>query len=309
MNFKMYDIFGICINKNNKYNNEFIIIEIDENYLDLILSPISQYNGTFIYKYECSDEFRDYCSDVGINIDDYIKLGDYIIYDMNEIKIILGHKKVVHVTNHYTLIDTIGQLYIWKPHTINNNFTNLGVICMSQTNEIPNDPIGMIPMKYIKIFESNYNDLFQNDFCVLGSKTNGKRKLITLHMINNKNTDYTSQDNTLKNDIKWISKYKNDTVYLKCAVNPWYINKKMVINQEDIINNNFFKKNKLAKISKHIKNKNKKLNRLNKLNGLNRLKINSEIESKNIESSTYVIVVLFVIIILLFVYNKYQKKN
>ena len=296
MDIKIYDLFGINI-KSKNCNDNFIIIDIQSpEYIDLLLVPISQYNGTYIYKYECSEEFKNYCKEQGLNIDNYIKLGDYIIYDTSDIKILLANKKSVFITDRYTLLDTIGQLYIWKPNNINNNYTNLGVICLSQTNEIPTEPIGLIPNEYIKIFESNYSDLFQNEYCILGSKLNGKRKLITLNTIDKNKIIENNNESKHNINNKW-EKYQNDIIKLTIAKIQWHKDIKQIIPSEKIDNSNFIKKYK--KIKQNKENKDIKLDIDN----------NKIIEKSSFDKSTYVIVILFILIILLFLYNKYQKKS
>ena len=303
MNIKIYDLFGINI-KSQNFNNSYIILDITSpEDIDIILTPISQHNGIFIYRYQCSEEFKQYCNNEGININDYIKLGDYIIYDINDIKIILAHKKSVFITDRYTLLDTIGQLYIWEPHSINNKYTNFGVICLSQTNEIPSDPIGLLPIEHVKIFESTYGDIFQNDYCVLGNKLNGKRKLISLNIINQKDKKIEDTiDDNIDDDIKnyktqedetniWKS-YKNDTIMLNISHTPWYIDKKsQLISPKFIKNKNFFRKQKEK--PKHKAN----------------MSDDDEKNKNSVDKSTYIIIILFVLIILLFLYNKYQKKS
>ena len=317
MSIKIYDLFGceltettlekkvIVENYNNNekkttknnFNYDYIILDITSpEYIDLILTSINQYNGSYIYKYECSDEFKNYCNKLGLNIDNYIKLGDYIIYDINDIKIILANKNNIFITDRYTLIDTIGQLSIWKPHTINTTYTNFGVVCTCQTNEIPSEPIGLISSAYVKIFNSNFNDLFQNDYCVLGNKINGKRKLLTLNMINNNkiNENIEIDDKPIENNKiiknKW-NKYKNNDIFLTISDILWYKNLKQIISPNNINNKNFIKKNKKKYINKDF------------------TKTNTIIYNKYTDKSTYVIIVLFILIILLFLYNKYQKKK
>lgn len=301
MDIKIYDLFGRELTENSRnFDYNYIVLDIlSPEHIELILTSINQYNGAYIYRYECSNQFKNYCNKYGLNINDYIKLGDYIIYDINDIKIILANKNNVLITDRYTLIDTIGQLSIWKPHSINNEYTNFGVICTTNTNEIPSDPIGLISAKHVKIFDSNFNDLFQNDYCVLGNKLNGKRKLLTTHMINhNKKIDEKNNINdNIKinyNTSKW-TKYKNDIVMLKISDNPWYDDfDGCKLSSTDIINTNFIKK----KVKKYVKETFKDT------------KINNDITiEKNTDKSTYVIIILFILIILLFLYNKYQKKS
>ena len=304
MNIKIYDLFGRELtNNSSNFDYNYIIVDIlSPEYIDIILTSINQYNGTYIYKYECSNEFKNYCNKYGLNIDNYIKLGDYIIYDINDIKIILANKNNVLITDRYILIDTIGQLSIWKPHSINKEYTNFGVICTTNANEIPMQPIGLINEKFVKIFESNINDLFQNDYCVLGNKLNGKRKLLTTHMLNynTKNNEKNNEkikikEKSIKN--KW-NKYKNNIVMLKTSDNPWYNNFDSI--SFNIINKDYIKK----KVNKYKKES------LFKKESLNNKSIdNNTIVEKNTDKSTYFILILFILIIILFLYNKYQKKK
>jgi len=301
MNIKITDIFGININNNNHFNKDYIIIDISPDNIDLILQPINQYNGVIIYKYHPSNIFKDICKDLHIDINNYVKLGDYIIYDTNNTKIILSHKKNVLLTNRYTLIDTIGQLYIWKPHSINKNYINLGVVCVDQPNVVPSDYVGIVPSDHVKIFETSYGDLFQNDYSLLGTKKNGKRKLISMNIMNkieqstDENNILLSNNNHNKSGNKW-KKYRSKQFILKESDNKWYTNKMQVINSKDIHNNNFFRKNK--ETFQSIQN-----------NDIDENLDENIININNTDRSSYVILILLVLIIGAFFYNKYYRKN
>ena len=106
------------------------------------------------------------------------------------------NRKNGYVTNRYNLIDTVGQLYIWKPVSPNSNFINIGLICTTNPNEVPEDQIGLVPNNHVKIFENSFSDLFQNDYNLLGSNKDNKKKLITYNILNQKNlNDNDSLDN------------------------------------------------------------------------------------------------------------------
>jgi hypothetical protein len=288
MNIQIYDIFGININDNNHFNKDYIVIDISADNIDLILQPINQYNGVIIYKYKPSNYLIDYCNNININLDEYVKLGDYIIYDTNNTKILLSHKNNVLLTNRYVLIDTIGQLYIWKPYTINKNYTNLGVICIDQPHIIPSEYIGLIPNDHVKIFDSTYNDLFQNDYSLLGNKKNGRRKLISMniiHNIENGNDNGIIKDINITNN-KW-EKYKGKYFVLKESDDPWYVHINQTIKTADIKTKDFFKKYK---------------------ENMNDNIYNNKIVEYN-DKSNYIILILLVLVISLFFYNKYYRKN
>lgn len=293
MNIKITDIFGININNNNHFNKDYIVIDISPDNIDLLLQPINQYNGVMIYKYHPSSMFKNLCTSLNINIDDYVKLGDYIIYDTNNTKILLSNKKNAILTNRYVLIDTIGQLYIWKPYTINRNYVNLGVVCSDQPDIIPTDYVGMIPSDHVKIFESSYGDLYQNDYGLLGTKRNGRRKLVTMNIIHNVEQSTDSNNILLSSEIKQKSsnkwkKYKTTEFILKEADNKWYENKLQIIDSKDINNNNFFRKNKET---------------------FEIVSLDDNIDLHTKDRSTYIILILLILIIGAFFYNKYHKKN
>jgi hypothetical protein len=307
MSIKITDIFGIGVNNNNTFNKNYIIIDISADNIDLILQPINQYNGVTIYKYIPSELFKKYCKSIDLDINNYINLGDYIIYDINDIKIVLAHKKNILVTNRYVLIDTIGQLYIWKPYSINRNYTNLGVVCIDEPNVVPTEYVGMVPHDHVKIFEPSYNELFQNDYNLLGTKKNGRRKLISMNIIYsvessidenidesvdiniNKNINKHTDNNNNNNIDRW-SKYNGKYFKLKQSSNPWYIDKPQLVKSKNINNNNFFRKNK--------ENFNDTINDIiNDKNVIEKDKLN------------YIILTLLILIICLYFYNKYYKKN
>ena len=122
MDIKISDIFNITITHPKKrFNKDYIIININSENIDYYLTPINQYNGIYIYKLKKDGRIIESFKRVGLNIDDYIELGHYILYDTNNIQILLINKNNANITNRYTLLTTIGQLYIWKPISMNNN--------------------------------------------------------------------------------------------------------------------------------------------------------------------------------------------
>ena len=153
-NIHITDVYGCKLSEYNyklaNFNKDYIIIDFSYEDIDKILIPINQYNGIFIYKLNRNSKFFDNIKD-NLNINDYCELGNYMIYDMNNIKILLVHNKACIKTNKYTLLDVIGQVYIWKPININNEYTNLGVICTDNNYDIPSNYIGLIPSEYVKM--------------------------------------------------------------------------------------------------------------------------------------------------------------
>ena len=115
-------------------------------------------------------------------------------------------------------------------------------------------------------------------------------------MINNNkiNENIEIDDKPIENNKiiknKW-NKYKNNDIFLTISDILWYKNLKQIISPNNINNKNFIKKNKKKYINKDF------------------TKTNTIIYNKYTDKSTYVIIVLFILIILLFLYNKYQKKK
>jgi hypothetical protein len=267
MDIRITDIFNINI-ETKKNNKEYIVLNINYEYIDDYLISINQYNGIYIYKLNKSDKLYYKLKNVGINIDDYIELGNYMIYDSNIIKILLINKNFTKITNKYNLIDTIGNLYIWKPISIYPSYTNIGNIITSNPNELPEDYIGLIPTKHIKIFNDSYSQLFQNDYNLLGCSKDNKKKLLTINILNS-NEDNNQIENLNLNEIKFNgdwSVYKSKNIILKENNNPWYNNKKN-IPPEYINNSNYFtniNKTKLKEL-KELKQLKYKINKDKKL--------------------------------------------
>ena len=183
-----------------------------------------------------------------------------MIYDMNNIKILLVHNKACIKTNKYTLLDVIGQVYIWKPININNEYTNLGVICTDNNYDIPSNYIGLIPSEYVKMNKnSNNSDLFTLDYNILSSTRNGRKKLLTMNILNNdeqnnvnkenisknisKNIEHFSNFNENKDENKDKNEYKNSPekhLILVDSDDPWYINKNDNIELNNISNKDYF---------------------------------------------------------------------
>lgn len=280
MDIKITDVFNIDIkNPKKRFNKDYIVLEIDNESIDDYLTTLNQYNGVYIYKLKKDGKLANIFNKIGLNINNYIELGNYIIYDINNIKILLVNKKNTQVTNRYSLLHTAGQLYIWKPISTNPNYINMGLICTSNPNEIPEDYIGLIPHNHIKIFQNSYSDLLQNDnnliqndYNLLGSSKDNKKKLITFNILNendNESVDsydsYDSKDSydsyetsskirkienfdgntegeqVLDNDEnKNWNQYKSRSLVLVESNNPWYINKNDTIPIKYIKNDDYF---------------------------------------------------------------------
>lgn len=285
MDIRITDIFDINI-KTDKYNREYIVLDINSDHIDDYLTALNQYNGTYIYKLNKSEKLKHKLSQVNINIDDYIELGHYMIYESTNVKILLVNKTNTRSTNKYNLIDTIGELYIWKPVSIYPNYTNLGVITTSNPHEVPEEYIGLVPMQHIKIFTNPYSDLFQNDYSLLGCSKDNKKKLLTINILNENVDDSPSENELIFND-DWTI-YVSKNFVLTDSENPWFKHHKKIILYDDIDNSKYFEKQKYNKPKRHI----------------NKIK-NSTYD--NTENSKYylnnmVIIVLCVTILLIYIY-------
>ena len=346
MDIKISDIFNITITHPKKrFNKDYIIINIVNENVDYYLTPINQYNGVYIYKLKRDGRIIESFKKVGLNIDDYIELGNYIIYDTNNIQILLINKNNSNITNRYTLLTTIGQLYIWKPISMNNNYINLGVICTTNPNDIPNDYIGLVPREHVKIFENSSAELFQNDYNLLGSNRDNKKKLISSNILNNTPSENDSQAENNENDSQaennnkiehfegdW-TQYRGNKLVLVEAENPWYVNKENTIPVKYIHNHNFFIDKNIQKLQNTPTIPNAYQNTPDNVNnnatyvsnvvldtskpslgfgysfaGRNVEQFNEK-SSSNKDNSNYVIIIMFIAIILLFGYNIYYKKS
>ena len=316
MKINITDIYGCKLsdfnsNKSN-FNKDYIIIDFSYEDIDNILIPINQYNGIFIYKLNKSAKIFNKIKD-DLNIDDYCELGNYMIYDMNNIKILLVHNKSCIKTNKYTLLDVIGQLYIWKPIILNNDYTNLGVICTDNNYDIPSDYIGLIPSEYVKLSNNVHNsELFPLDYNILSSYKNGRKKLSTMNILkSNKENEY-NKENESNNNVEHFSNVdKKSRLVLVDSDDPWYINKDDNIELKYISNKDYF-----GVRDKYLEGANFKTNiELNASDptlgyGYSYADRKNVIIEKftNNDKSNYIILIMFTIIILLFIYNIYLKK-
>ncbi len=334
---KLTDIFNINITNNKKqYNKDYIIIEINNDSFDEYLEPINQYNGVFIYKLKKNNKLSNYFNKANLNLDDYVELGHYIIYNTSHVKILLINKNNTIVTNRYTLLDTVGQLYIWKPMAINNNYTNLGIVCTSNPSEIPSDYIGLIPKKYIKLFNASYDQLFQSDYSLLGSNRDNKKKILTYSILNtNNNTDYDSDNENDDYNITNPNKkhksrkiehftsdeddnngYSSKSIVLVENDNPWYVNKKDTIPVKYISNDNYFGYRKSPEDASF--DSQMVLDASLPSMGMGYSYASRQNVIKNVENmegkpakdnSNYIIILLFVAIAILLFYKMYYKKK
>ena len=318
MKINITDIYGCKLsdfnsNKSN-FNKDYIIIDFSYEDIDNILIPINQYNGIFIYKLNKYAKLFNKIKD-DLNIDDYCELGNYMIYDMNNIKILSVHNKACIKTNKYTLLDVIGELHIWKPIILNNEYTNLGVICTDNNYDIPTDYIGLIPSEYVKLSNNIHNsELFPLDYNILSSYKNGRKKLLTINMLksnkenefNNNNVEHFSSVDKEQN-----KNFPKKHLVLVDSDDPWYINKNDNIELKDISNKDYF-----GVRDKYLEGANFKTNiELNASDptlgyGYSYADRKNVIIEKftNNDKSNYIILIMFAIIILLFIYNIYLKK-
>ena len=91
---------------------------------------------------------------------------DYMRFDRDALKDI-NRNLFMTLYNSASFLSLYAEIDNWKPHSINNEYTNLGVICTSNSNEIPSEPIGLILATHVKIFDANFNDLFQNEAIII----------------------------------------------------------------------------------------------------------------------------------------------
>jgi hypothetical protein len=226
MKIKITDIFNINI-ESKKTNKEYIVLDINIDYIDDYLTAINQYNGIYIYKLNKSNKLYNEFKKVGLNINDYVELGNYMIYDANYVKILLINRNNTILTNNYNLIDTIGNLYIWKPISPDARYINMGVIITSDKYIIPDDYIGLVPQNHIKIFDNSYSQLFQNDYNLLGCSKDNKKKLYTINILN-ENESESDKFNYFDNGKNIFTGnwniYESKNFILDNNQNPWYDN-------------------------------------------------------------------------------------
>lgn len=309
------DLFGINILDYDNFNKDYIIINFSNEYIDDLLIPINQYNGTYIYKLDKSNKIlKKIFDNTNIQIDDYIELGNYIIYDINNIKIILVNKDACIITNKYTLIDVINNLYVWKPVSMDKDFTNFGVICTDNNYTIPNKEIGLIPSSHIKSYDYNNESLFQNDFNILGNKKNGQKKLLTYNIIKLTDNKNNKNDKIIEHFSNNISDKPLESKHLVLVESddPWFINKNDTIKLKYIKNDNFYGSRESYPEGASFKS-NTVLDQSSPTLGYGY----SYAERKNIikekfaninDSSNHIILIMLVIIVALFLYNIYIKK-
>jgi hypothetical protein len=341
-NIKITDLFGINIlnNRDIRDNKNYIIINFINDNIDDLLIAINQYNGNYIYKLNFNAHlFSKIKQKYKFDINDYIELGNYIIYNNNDIKILLMHKNAGIKTNRYTLIDVVGNLYLWKPISINNEYTNLGVVITTDEYEIPYGYIGLVNTEFIKISEPiniNSDILFENDYSLLGTIKNNKRKLLSIKILkNNENIEHIEHFENIstecdinKNDIDHndidqndiinhhnnLNVYKGKRLVLVESDNPWYINKDNVIELKYIKNDNYFGVRSKYPVGAKFKS-NTVYNPQSPNLGYgysyaDRKDVIIEKFSDNENNNAnYVILVMIFIIVLLMVYNFYKNKK
>lgn len=307
MDIRITDIFNINI-ETKKTNKEYIVLDINSDYIDDYLTSINQYNGIYIYKLSKTDKLKYRLKKVGINMDDYIELGHYMIYDSNSIKILLINKHNTKITNKYNLIDTIGNLYIWKPISIYPNYTNIGVVITSNPHDLPEDYIGLIPIKHIKIFDNSYSQLFQNDYNLLGCSKDNKKKLSTINILN-ENDNFNNEINNENNENSEIifngdwNVYKSKNFILAENNNPWFKNNKKNIPIEYINNSEYFNKSNKINKKKNIKF----LHKVQKPEKNYRDETDNKTDNKI--DLNLIIIIMIILIIILLLYNFLRRKQ
>lgn len=344
---KVTDLFGINILTNRDINKDYIIIHFSNETIDDLLIPINQYNGNYIYKLnKNSNYFNKLYSKNIININDYNELGNYIIYDKNNIQILLIHKNLGGATDTYGLIDVVGSLYVWKPIYKYTSHTNFGVVITTDENP-PTDRIATIKSDYVKLstpISINNDALFENEYSILGSIKNNKKKILSVKILNNNKNiekiekiehfdnlnddnkencdnnivyDNYSIDDDMENNHNNLNTYKGKRLVLVESDNPWYVNKENVIELKYINNQNYFGSRQKYPVG--TKFKSNTVYNTGPDSGFgysyaDRKNVLVEKFSENTEENTnnnanYIILTMIIIIILLLAYNYYKKNN
>lgn len=346
-NIILTDIFGFSIKNNTKYK-DYIIIEIPYNIYNSCLNGIGQYNGNIIYSLNrYSQKLNNVFLKNNLKLNDYLPLGNYISHNHQSIKIIVGNKTIIEYTTKYSLIDTVNDLYIWKPITDNSEYTNLGVLC-TRNDSMPDIGTCLILKNNCNIFNihNSLNELFVGDYSLLNCVKDGKRKIIALNLLKHKhinkssNIEHFANDNVTNNNTNinetyetyettndendW-SKYRGKQVVLVSENNPWYINKNATIPLKYISNDNFlganiFKNNYALYDSKVVLDNDtpslgygysyaSRRNVETFKNDDENNEDDEDDEEKDTTNSDKIILLLFIILLLLFIYNIYYKKK
>jgi hypothetical protein len=344
---KITDLFGINILTNRDINKDYIIIHFSNDNIDDLLIPINQYNGIYIYKLnKNSNYFNKLHSKNIFNINDYNELGTYLIYDKNNIQILLV-KNNIGTTNTYKLLDVVGNLYVWKPIYKYTNHINFGVV-VTTDKQVPTETIGTINTDYIKLnspISINNDSLFENEYSVLGSIRDNKKKLLSIKILNDKKTEKIehfdnidniddiddkqyynndseynnySIDDDMENNHQSLNTYKGKRLVLVESDNPWYVNKENVIELKYINNQNYFGIRQKYPLGSAFKSNTvynttspnlgygySYADRKNTI--VENFSENTEDNSNN--NANYIIVIMIIIIILLLAYNYYKKNN
>ena len=335
MDIKITDIFNINItNPKKRFNKEYIVIHINSEHIDSYLEPINQYNGVYIYKFKRNGKINQSFNKIGLDINNYIDLGNYIIYDTSNIKILLINKNKTILTNRYSLLTTVGQLYIWKPISMNGNYTNLGLICTDNPHQVPDQFIGLVPRNHVKIFESSYSELFQNDYNLLGSNKDNKKKILTTNILNEYDSDNNSIDSTETQNVSSQKEhftdnnwqiFKTNNLVLVENNNPWYVNKENTIPVKYISSEEYFKNkddkidythpygfNKPSDSAQYESNIKIDLSKPNLGLGYSfaeRKNVeNFGPPTKNKDNTNYIIIIMFIVIAALFLYRSIKTK-
>lgn len=332
------DLFGFNIKNNSKkFNKDYIIIDIPNNLYNHCLSSIGQYNGNIIYSLnKKSNLLHTLFKKYNIDFNNYVSMGNYISHNQHTIKIIVADKKNIKITNNYNLITIVNDLYIWKPLSNSDSYTNLGIVC-TRNDFKPDIETGLIVKENCNIFDihNSLTELFVGDYSLINSVHDGKRKIITTNLLKNKVehfiNHYNENENEHENEINkqnqnesisdneytW-DKYKGKQVVLVTDNNPWYVNKNITIPLKYVSNNNFLGynvvKNNYAKYESNVTlDKDSPTmgygysyaSRRN-VEGFNNT---SENEGDTDNNSDIIIFVLFFMLLLLFIYNIYYKRR
>lgn len=330
-NIILTDLYGFNIkNNSNKINKDYIIIEIPNTLFNHCLNSIGQYNGNIIYSLnQKAMILYNTFKKNNLNYNDYVSMGNYISHNHNNLKIIVSNKKNIKSTIKYSLLTIVNDLYIWKPLSDNDSYTNLGIVC-TRNDLKPNITTGLIAKENCNIFEihNSLAELIIGDYSLINFIHDGKRKIITTnllknkveHFINHYNEDEKQNNETFEhttdNEYSW-DKYRGNQVVLVSDNNPWYINKNITIPLKYISNNNFMGYN-VTKNNYALYDSKVTLDTdsptmgygysYSSRNNVEKFTNNSDEEEKD-NNSDIIIFVLFFILLILFIYNIYYKKR
>ena len=327
--FTGLNITNILGHRDIDNDTPFIIISCDD--MNKFLDKLEVINSHTIYRLNLI-KLREYMGDkvIDFDINNFLSVGD-LCSERKITQILLANKNIVPCSSAYTNIGKLGKMTMWiaKMKRKTSESRSMGIILTE--GSIPSYETPVVPKSYLVNMDFGQSLLKGNDFNVLNVWSDGLLILIrdkfntspkwknygdykdykdykdtsrqgnyssvrSERKKNSNDTDKMKENNNKTNESTWAN-VKGKTLVLKNRDNPWFTNKTIVKNIENI-NLHTKPRDNTSNITKEG------------FSNYGRLgKLSTPLKNKKQNTTNHFVVVLLVIILLIVLIIKISRKR